>query len=158
MAPRTSTNWASTCNKSKDVQINSNKDRLLCVVLVSLFLCEMRCILVLRVWSRQCTSYFLNYRSSYIATTITMMAWSIMFHSWVTFVFLMWANVVWLCHDQRSFMLKTSPVLVIYAMLLLSAQYIYGMDLTTGELPSQVTVSGHIGIMESHIYRYGYFE
>ncbi|XP_052758554.1 piezo-type mechanosensitive ion channel component [Galleria mellonella] len=78
-------------------------------------------------------------RSSYIATTITMMAWSIMFHSWLTFVFLMWANIVWLCQDQRSFMLKTSPVLVCYAMLLLLAQYIYGMNLTEAELPSNIT-------------------
>ncbi|XP_022128318.2 piezo-type mechanosensitive ion channel component isoform X4 [Pieris rapae] len=78
-------------------------------------------------------------RSSYIATTITMMAWSIMYHSWLTFVFLMWANIVWLCQDQRSFMLKTSPVLVIYAMLLLLAEYIYGMDLTDSELPSNIT-------------------
>ncbi|XP_063358294.1 piezo-type mechanosensitive ion channel component [Cydia amplana] len=77
-------------------------------------------------------------RSSYIATTITMMAWSIMYHSWLTFVFLMWANIVWLCQDQRSFMLKTSPVLVLYAMLLLLAQYIYGMDLTEAELPSSI--------------------
>ncbi|XP_013133441.1 PREDICTED: piezo-type mechanosensitive ion channel component [Papilio polytes] len=78
-------------------------------------------------------------RSSYIATTITMMAWSIMFHSWLTFVFLMWANMVWLCHNQRSFMLKTSPVLVFYAMLLLLAQYIYGMNLYESELPSNIT-------------------
>lgn len=78
-------------------------------------------------------------RSSYIATTITMMAWSIMFHSWLTFVLLMWANVVWLCHNQRSFMLKTSPVLVLYAMLLLIAQYIYGMNLYESELPSNIT-------------------
>ncbi|XP_038211570.1 piezo-type mechanosensitive ion channel component-like [Zerene cesonia] len=78
-------------------------------------------------------------RSSYIATTITMMAWSIMFHSWLTFVFLMWANIVWLCQDQRSFMLKTSPVLVLYAMLLLIAQYIYGMNLYEYELPSNIT-------------------
>ncbi|CAG9784245.1 unnamed protein product [Diatraea saccharalis] len=78
-------------------------------------------------------------RSSYIATTITMMAWSIMFHSWLTFVFLMWANIVWLCQDQRSFMLKTSPVLVCYAMLLLLTQYIYGMNLLETELPSNIT-------------------
>ncbi|CAG4944089.1 unnamed protein product [Colias eurytheme] len=78
-------------------------------------------------------------RSSYIATTITMMAWSIMFHSWLTFVFLMWANIVWLCQDQRSFMLKTSPILVLYAMLLLLAQYIYGMNLYEYELPSNIT-------------------
>lgn len=70
-----------------------------------------------------------------------MMTWSIMFHSWLAFVFLMWSNVVWLCPDQRSFMLKTSPLLVIYAMLLLAAQYIYGMDLTEQELPSNITVS-----------------
>ncbi|XP_049867605.1 piezo-type mechanosensitive ion channel component [Pectinophora gossypiella] len=78
-------------------------------------------------------------RSSYIATTITMMAWSIMYHSWLTFVFLMWANIVWLCQDQRSFMLKTSPVLVIYAMLLLLSQYVFGMNLTEDELPSNIT-------------------
>ncbi|PZC81151.1 hypothetical protein B5X24_HaOG213252 [Helicoverpa armigera] len=78
-------------------------------------------------------------RSSYIATTITMMAWSIMFHSWLTFVFLMWANIVWLCQDGRGFMLKTSPVLVVYAMLLLIAQYIYGMNLYESELPSNIT-------------------
>ncbi|CAH0726071.1 unnamed protein product, partial [Brenthis ino] len=78
-------------------------------------------------------------RSSYIATTITMMAWSIMFHSWLTFVLLMWANIVWLCQDQRSFMLKTSPILVCYAMLLLLAEYIYGMNLTEDELPSNIT-------------------
>ncbi|KAL4712847.1 hypothetical protein ACJJTC_011917 [Scirpophaga incertulas] len=78
-------------------------------------------------------------RSSYIATTITMMAWSIMFHSWLTFVFLMWANVVWLCQDQRSFMLKTSPVLVCYSMMLLLTQYIYGMNLLETELPSNIT-------------------
>ncbi|CAB3230721.1 unnamed protein product [Arctia plantaginis] len=78
-------------------------------------------------------------RSSYIATTITMMAWSIMFHSWLTFVFLMWANLVWLCQDQRSFMLRTSPILVCYAMFLLLAQYIYGMNLTEAELPSNIT-------------------
>lgn len=68
------------------------------------------------------------------------MAWSIMFHSWLTFVFLMWANIVWLCQDQRSFMLKTSPILVCYAMLLLLAQYIYGMNLLESELPSNITV------------------
>lgn len=38
-------------------------------------------------------------------------------------------------------MLKTSPVLVCYAMLLLLAQYIYGMDLNESELPSNITVS-----------------
>ncbi|GBP31200.1 Piezo-type mechanosensitive ion channel component [Eumeta japonica] len=87
-------------------------------------------------------------RSSYIATSITMMAWSIMFHSWITFVFLVWANIVWLCPNQRSCMLKSSPVLVCYAMLLLIAQYIYGMNLTEAELPSNIT--------EVNLYQIGF--
>ncbi|KAB7495226.1 hypothetical protein Anas_05510, partial [Armadillidium nasatum] len=33
-------------------------------------------------------------RSSYIATNIVMMAWSITYHSWLTFVLLMWACVL----------------------------------------------------------------
>lgn len=67
-----------------------------------------------------------------------------MYHSWLTFVLLMWANFVWLRQDQRSFMLKTSPILVCYAMLLLLSQYIYGMNLYETELPSNVAVSNAI--------------
>lgn len=69
-----------------------------------------------------------------------MMTWSITYHSWLSFVFLLWANVVWMIQDQRSFTLKSSPVLVIYAQILLLAQYIYGMNLTEDELPSTVEV------------------
>jgi hypothetical protein len=35
-------------------------------------------------------------------------------------------------------MMRCSPFLVVYAMFLLLAQYIYGMDLTDVELPDQV--------------------
>ncbi|XP_077295229.1 piezo type mechanosensitive ion channel component [Arctopsyche grandis] len=77
-------------------------------------------------------------RSSYVATVIISMTWSITYHSWLSFVFLLWANVVWMIHDQRGFTLRSSPVLVIYAQILLLAQYIYGMDLTEDELPSSV--------------------
>lgn len=43
--------------------------------------------------------------------------------------------------NQRKAMMRSSPFIVIYAELLLIAQYIYGMDLTNDELPSHVAVS-----------------
>lgn len=64
-----------------------------------------------------------------------------MYHSWLTFVLLIWANALWMIPNQRKTMLRSSPFIVFYAELLLIAQYIYGMDLTDEELPSSVEVS-----------------
>ncbi|XP_071441072.1 piezo-type mechanosensitive ion channel component [Hetaerina americana] len=77
-------------------------------------------------------------RSSYIATNIIMMAWSITYHSWLTFVLLLWASVLWMIPNQRRSLLHCSPFLVAYAELLLIAQYVYGMNLTDDELPPSV--------------------
>ncbi|XP_059490786.1 piezo-type mechanosensitive ion channel component-like isoform X3 [Neocloeon triangulifer] len=77
-------------------------------------------------------------RSSYIATNIIMMAWSIAYHSWLTFVLLLWASILWITPNQRRAMLRCSPALAIYAQLLLIAQYIYSLDLTNEELPETV--------------------
>lgn len=67
--------------------------------------------------------------------------WSITYHSWITFVLLLWASAMWLVPNQRKAMLRSSPFLVVYATLLLIAQYVYGMDLTEAELPEHV--QGH---------------
>ncbi|CAB0020612.1 unnamed protein product, partial [Nesidiocoris tenuis] len=77
-------------------------------------------------------------QTSYIATNIIMMTWSITYHSWITFVLLLWASAMWLVPNQRKAMLRSSPFLVFYAILLLLAQYLYGMDLTEEELPEEV--------------------
>ncbi|XP_024082959.1 piezo-type mechanosensitive ion channel component 1 isoform X5 [Cimex lectularius] len=79
-------------------------------------------------------------KSSYLAANISMMAWSITYHSWLTFILLLWASILWLVPNQRKAMYKSSPFLVLYALGLLIAQYIYGMNLTESELPQ--TVSG----------------
>lgn len=68
-------------------------------------------------------------------------AWSIIYHSWVGFVLLIWANLIWIIPNQRKNMLKTTPYLVAYAEFLLLATYLFGMDLTDDELPSNVDVS-----------------
>ncbi|XP_067001205.2 piezo-type mechanosensitive ion channel component isoform X3 [Anabrus simplex] len=80
----------------------------------------------------------LLHQSSYILTNIIMMAWSITYHSWLTFVLLLWASVLWMIPNQRRAMLYCSPLLVFYAECLLIIQYIYGMDLTDAELPQEV--------------------
>ncbi|XP_049533758.1 piezo-type mechanosensitive ion channel component isoform X3 [Anopheles darlingi] len=85
---------------------------------------------------RNVASYI--YMNSYIFTNVIMMVWSIMYHSWLTFVLLIWANLIWIMPNHRKNMLKSSPVLVIYAELLLLAQYLYGMNLTEEELPTVI--------------------
>ncbi|CAH1175750.1 unnamed protein product [Phaedon cochleariae] len=77
-------------------------------------------------------------RSSYIATNIIMMAWSITYLSWITFVLLIWANLIWLVPKQRKNMLHSSPFLVLYAWFLLISAYIFSMNLTNDELPAEL--------------------
>ncbi|XP_069698529.1 piezo-type mechanosensitive ion channel component-like [Periplaneta americana] len=76
--------------------------------------------------------------SSYIATNIVMMVWSITYHSWLTFVWLLWACLLWILPNQRFLTFKCSPYLLLYAFLLLCCQYLYSMNLTEDELPEEV--------------------
>ncbi|XP_043467298.1 piezo-type mechanosensitive ion channel component isoform X4 [Leptopilina heterotoma] len=76
--------------------------------------------------------------SSYLATNIIMMTWSIMYHSWTTFLLLMWALILWMVPNKRESMMKCSPFIVFYATFLLLVQYIYSMDLTSEELPDTI--------------------
>ncbi|XP_014483161.1 PREDICTED: piezo-type mechanosensitive ion channel component isoform X3 [Dinoponera quadriceps] len=76
--------------------------------------------------------------SSYLATNIIMMTWSIMYHSWTTFVLLLWALILWMVPNKRASMMKCSPFIVFYATLLLLGQYVYSMDLNDQELPQEV--------------------
>ncbi|KRT85167.1 hypothetical protein AMK59_3003, partial [Oryctes borbonicus] len=75
-------------------------------------------------------------QSSYVATNIIMMTWSITYHSWLTFVLLLWANILWMIPKQRRSMLRSSPFLVCYAIFLLLSAYVYSMDID--QLPSQI--------------------
>ncbi|XP_050433590.1 piezo-type mechanosensitive ion channel component isoform X6 [Adelges cooleyi] len=77
-------------------------------------------------------------RTSYIGTNIVMMAWSITYHSWLTFVLLLWASISWMVPEQRKTMLRSSPLLVFYAEFLLLSQYLYGMNLNDSELPQTI--------------------
>lgn len=74
-------------------------------------------------------------KGSYVATLIIMMTWSITYHSWLTFVLLLWSCILWMCPNSRQACLRSSPALVIYAEALLLLQYILGLQLNNDELP-----------------------
>lgn len=75
-----------------------------------------------------------------------------MYHSWLTFLLLIWANILWIIPNQRSTMLKSSPFVVIYAELLMIAQFLYGMHLPDDVLPSRVDVSQLSNLLEGNLY------
>lgn len=68
--------------------------------------------------------------------------WSITYHSWLTFAFLLTACMTWMMPSKRHFCLLISPLIVCYTEALLTVGYIYGFNLTDEELPSE-TESGY---------------
>ena len=75
-------------------------------------------------------------------------AWSIMYHSWFTFVLLLMSCTVWIVPDSRALSLRLSPFVLIYSQvrmfahlqhfqLLIIIQFVYGLALTESELPDE---------------------
>ncbi|CAL8369544.1 unnamed protein product, partial [Boreogadus saida] len=70
-------------------------------------------------------------KQSYICALIAMMAWSITYVSWLTFVFLLWSCILWMVRDRRRYAMITSPFMVMYGNLLLVLQYIWSFEVLT---------------------------
>uniref|UniRef100_A0A8C9N3Q6 Piezo type mechanosensitive ion channel component 2 n=1 Tax=Serinus canaria TaxID=9135 RepID=A0A8C9N3Q6_SERCA len=68
-------------------------------------------------------------------------AWSITYHSWLTFVLLIWSCTLWMIRDRRKYAMISSPFMVFYGNLLLILQYIWSIELKNNELPQ---VSGFL--------------
>lgn len=64
--------------------------------------------------------------------------WSISYHSWLTFVLLLWSCLIWTMRNRRHFAMLCSPFLVLYAITLCSLQYVWAMDLDP-ELPTRIS-------------------
>lgn len=56
-------------------------------------------------------------------------AWSITYHSWLTFVLLIWSCTLWMIRNRRKYAMISSPFMVVYANLLLILQYIWSFEL-----------------------------
>ncbi|CAN9502681.1 unnamed protein product [Ophioblennius macclurei] len=67
-------------------------------------------------------------KQSYICALIAMMAWSITYVSWLTFVFLIWSCTLWMVRDRRRYAMLTAPFMVAYGNLLIVLQYIWSFE------------------------------
>ncbi|XP_069071947.1 piezo-type mechanosensitive ion channel component 1 isoform X2 [Pleurodeles waltl] len=74
---------------------------------------------------------------SYICALIAMMVWSITYHSWLTFVLLLWACLIWIVRNRRQFAMLCSPFILLYGISLCCLQYVWAMDLER-ELPTKI--------------------
>ncbi|CAH8465090.1 unnamed protein product [Dicrocoelium dendriticum] len=81
-------------------------------------------------------------RNSYIVTLIAMMAWAVAYRSWLSFILLLSACILWISPNSRTACLYASPLIVLYAIVLIVIQYVYGLNLTAEELPQEVTPDG----------------
>ncbi|XP_069548591.1 piezo-type mechanosensitive ion channel component 2 [Brachyistius frenatus] len=68
-------------------------------------------------------------KQSYICALIAMMAWSITYVSWLTFVFLIWSCMLWMVRDRRRYAMLSSPFMVAYGNLLIVLQYIWSFEI-----------------------------
>lgn len=79
-------------------------------------------------------------KQSYMVALILMMAWSIIFHSVLSFFLLFWALAIWVLPigTMRGRCLWTSLPLVLYAEALTCITFVYGIHLYEDELPTKV--------------------
>ncbi|KAM4833463.1 LOW QUALITY PROTEIN: piezo-type mechanosensitive ion channel component 1 [Thomomys bottae] len=72
---------------------------------------------------------------SYVCALIAMMVWSITYHSWLTFVLLLWACLIWTVRSRHQLAMLCSPFLLLYGLALCGLRYVWAMDLQP-ELPA----------------------
>ncbi|KAK2922149.1 piezo-type mechanosensitive ion channel component 1 isoform X2 [Channa argus] len=76
-------------------------------------------------------------QQSYVCALIAMMVWSITYHSWLTFVLLLWACLIWIVRARQQAATLCSPFILLYGLALCCLQYVWGMELEP-ELPTTV--------------------
>nr|XP_043872731.1 piezo-type mechanosensitive ion channel component 1 [Solea senegalensis] len=76
-------------------------------------------------------------QQSYVCALIAMMVWSITYHSWLTFVLLLWACLIWILRARRHAATLCSPFILHYGLALCCLQYVWAMELQP-ELPTTV--------------------
>lgn len=64
-----------------------------------------------------------------LSLSFSLKAWSITYHSWLTFVLLIWSCTLWMIRNRRKYAMISSPFMVVYGNLLLILQYIWSFEL-----------------------------
>jgi hypothetical protein len=92
------------------------------------------------VYSFSSALYEVVMDNSWHVTVIVMIAWSIIFVSWMTFALLVWASIIWISCRSRTLCLYTATVLVLYAMALVIGQYVYSLEGINDEIDNEEQV------------------
>ncbi|XP_007937421.2 piezo-type mechanosensitive ion channel component 1 [Orycteropus afer afer] len=74
---------------------------------------------------------------SYVCALVAMMVWSITYHSWLTFVLLLWACLIWTVRSRHQLAMLCAPFLLLYGLALCVLRYVWAMDLQH-ELPTRL--------------------
>ncbi|KAJ9577815.1 hypothetical protein L9F63_005611, partial [Diploptera punctata] len=77
----------------------------------------------------------------FLFSHVIMMVWSIHFHSWLGFMWLVMVCLLWILPQPKRLTILCSPIIVGYAVMLLIIQYIYSMDLNASERPQSETLT-----------------
>ena len=80
----------------------------------------------------------LREKALYVFGLIMMMAWSVTYHSWITFILLLWSCYLWMARDRATVTLKHSKYITLYAIILILLQFVYSLRLTDEELPVSI--------------------
>ncbi|XP_062033250.1 piezo-type mechanosensitive ion channel component 1 isoform X2 [Lepus europaeus] len=72
---------------------------------------------------------------SYVCALVAAMVWSITYHSWLTFVLLLWACLVWTVRSRHQLAMLCAPCVLLYGLALCCLRYVWAMDLRP-ELPT----------------------
>ncbi|XP_026164380.1 piezo-type mechanosensitive ion channel component 1 isoform X2 [Mastacembelus armatus] len=91
-------------------------------------------------------------QQSYVCALIAMMVWSITYHSWLTFVLLLWACLIWILRARQQAATLCSPFILLYGLALCCLQYVWAMELQP-ELPTTV---GHMSLRQLGLDRAQY--
>ncbi|XP_019739327.1 piezo-type mechanosensitive ion channel component 2 [Hippocampus comes] len=90
-------------------------------------------------------------KQSYICALIAMMAWSITYISWLTFVFLIWSCMLWMVRDRRRYAMLSSPFMVAYGNLLIVLQYFFSFEDITHVPGLSVPKNNHFHSISSKV-------
>lgn len=66
---------------------------------------------------------------------LAVQVWSITYHSWLTFVLLLWACLIWTVRSRHQMAMLCSPFILLYGLALCGLRYVWAMDLRP-ELPT----------------------
>ena len=70
--------------------------------------------------------------------------WSVIFHNWLTLVFLLVACITLVTPRKHHTVLFLSPAILTYAIAMMCMQYVYSLQLKDEELPTELAGGFHL--------------